>query len=341
MLRRNLFSLTNAVKATTRVSRSNVKLFSTLINKKEVGEETIYFRRLEQERADKETQRKNQLAEILSRSDSDESKRAILDVVEPKKPEGLLQMFGLHDWRIALPVGITVGGPMVQYEFIIVDHKFYILAAFTMFWHAFALVFVPIYKEMLGGDAERVHNIYKAAEEASMSELTSTIKESEKLLAIEDVVKDVYTLRDDLSVAQAEALNLSEQHNLRKSIVQKLDALVALEESAAVAIRNDMITTIKSDVSKAFQKDQKVKEQALAQAIAALSGAKRNKDVVGDVFKSSIQSYRKNAGDAKSSSSLIIAKLEKEIDEIAKAPAIQDKAGNVYETHKIAGLGSF
>ena len=210
-----------------------------------------------------------------------------------------------------------------------------------MFWHAFALVFVPIYKEMLGGDAEKVENIYKAAEEASMTDLSSAIKESEKLLAVKDVVSDIYTLRDDLSVVQSEALNLSEQHNLRKAIVQKLDALVALEESAAVAIRNDMINTIKADAAKTLVNDRKVKDAALAQAIAALSGAKRDKDVVGEVFKASITNYRKNAGDAKSSSSLIIAKLEKEIDEIAKAPVVSDKAGNVFETHKIPGIGSF
>ena len=88
MIRRGIFSLTNnLIKTTSRVGRNNVPLFSsfsTTIEKRELGEEANYFRRLERERADKDAAMKANLAEILSRADHDEHKRAILDVVGNK-----------------------------------------------------------------------------------------------------------------------------------------------------------------------------------------------------------------------------------------------------------------
>lgn len=326
-------------KINTGIAVQSVRKFSDILSNKEHAEESAYIRRVERER--READLRASVEEILAREDHDDQKQTLIKAVDKKQPEGLLQYFGLHDWRVALPVALTIGGPMIQFEYIIVDHKFYILAAFTMFWHAFALVFLPIHAEVFGGDADRVTKIYEQAEAASMADVKLSIEENEKFLSVGENMKQIYALRDDVYAAQAEALNLAEQHEVRRAFVQKLDALVALEESANTAIRQDMVNSVKASVSKSFHSDKKVQDKALTEAIAALSGGKRSGDVVGEVFKSSIVNYRNTAGDSSSSSSQIVAKLQKDIDELCKTTVQTSQGGNVYETHKVGGVGAF
>lgn len=335
-----------------RVVSGNVKNFnagaafardmSTLINKKEMGEEAVYIKRIEHERAEKAAALKASVEEILSREDHDEKKQDLLKAVgaENKEDEGILQSLGLTDWRIALPLALTFGGPMIQHEVIIIDGKFYILATFTMFFHAFGAIFVPLYNEMFGGEADRVAKLYSDAEASSMNDLNNTIEENERMLLVKDNMKSVFALRDDLYQAQAEALNKAAQHEVRAAYVQKLDALLSLEEAASVAIRQDMISSVKAEVAQVVATDKKVKEGALAEAIAALSGGKRGSDVVGNVFKASIQNYKTRSAEPTSSTSQIMAKLQKDADEICQAPATSTSAGNVYDTHRIEAFGS-
>ena len=178
----------------------------------------------------------------------------------------------------------------------------------------------------------------KKVDENILSEVHSTIKANEQLLDLEADVKSVHSVIDDLSIAQADILNYAEEHKFRDAIVKKLDTLVSLEESVNASIRTRIVSSVKADVVAAFTNDRKTKDIALDQAIAALlagSSGKLGKDVVGEVFVSSLKSYReayaKNPG-----SDDILVQLQKDVDAVAVAPVVDGTGGNVYVTHPLS-----
>lgn len=165
------------------------------------------------------------------------------------------------------------------------------------------------------------------------SQLKSAIIADEAVLTLVEDYKDIYALEDGLAVAQAELLNVAAEQKYREDVLKKLDSLYALEEGASVAIRSRMIKSVKNQVVTTFQKDKAAQDAALAQAIAVLSagpGAKIGKDIVGDVFASSVKSYREAYAKQPAGSDEILVQLEKDIAAVAVPPVVATKGGNVY-----------
>jgi len=185
-----------------------------------------------------------------------------------------------------------------------------------------------------------VYTTLKQVDDNMLVEIQASIKSNEKLLDMEKDISSVHALMDDLAVAQADALNYAEEHKYRDAVAKKLDSLVAIEEAAVAAMRARMMTKVKADVVTAFTKDKKVQENALAQAIAVLTAgknAKLGKDVVGEVYTSSLKAYKDNYAKQPKGSDEIIAQLEKDIAAACEPPKVDFVAGNVYETHPLIG----
>jgi len=157
------------------------------------------------------------------------------------------------------------------------------------------------------------------------------------LLGLEGGVKQIHALTDDMAVVQADYLNNLEEHKYRDAIAKKLDALVAVEDSASNAIRNRMLTQVHSNVVSSFKTDAKAKDAALSQALSVLQAsnatttAKMNKDVVGEYFASSLKNYKDQYAKQADKDEILI-QLEKDVKNIMKAPPASATAcGNVYE----------
>ena len=168
--------------------------------------------------------------------------------------------------------------------------------------------------------------------------LKAQIVANEKLLGLENDVKSLHSLVDDLSASQVDVLNYGGKHRLRSEIVRKLDSLVALEESATQAIRHRMLSKVKGDVLKTFTSDKKAKDAALDAAIKVLSGGTGSalgKDIVGAEFAKAIAGYRNDYSKQAPGSDAILEQLAKDVAAASSAPAIDITGGNVYETHPI------
>jgi len=310
---------------------------------KEQGEEVSYIRRQEHER---KARLRAQMEEILAREQHDEEHQALVNVIESKKTKvdskdvGILQYLGLDDWKWALPVSISLASPMIAHEVIVVDYKFYLVGAFCMMWHAYDMVVLPIYLEKTSWIGEYIANFWKDVDDKAVAEINDAIDSSEGFVDAKDVFKDMFTGIDEVAAAQATALNLTHQNDLHRAIQKKLDALASLNEATNAAIRTDMMQTVKSEAFNVVSTDRKVKDAALSQAIATLAAGpkgKRGKDVVGEVYAKAIADYRAGLSAKDHKVHNITAKLEADIAEIVKAPAVIQTAGNVYETHPVLG----
>eukprot|EP00604_Paraphysomonas_vestita_P001900 CAMPEP_0174817800 /NCGR_PEP_ID=MMETSP1107-20130205/329_1 /TAXON_ID=36770 /ORGANISM="Paraphysomonas vestita, Strain GFlagA" /LENGTH=284 /DNA_ID=CAMNT_0016028827 /DNA_START=214 /DNA_END=1068 /DNA_ORIENTATION=- len=282
--------------------------------------------------------------EILQRHHADEEKQALvklLDKSENKvnpKEVGILQYLGLDDWRWALPVSTIVGIPLIMQDVIYIDYKMYLVGVFALMWHTYDATLLPIWSEKSDWVGEYIRDAWATFDNLAVEQLESEIKANENFLDADKVYKDIFQAVDEVTVAQATAFNLTNQNEFHRNIQKKLDALASLNEATNVAIRQDMISTVREEAYKTLVNDKKVKEAALAQAIATLAaGANgaRGKDVVGEVYIKSIADYRSGLSNKQHKVHQITAKLEAEIAEIVKAPEVIKKAGNVYETHPL------
>jgi len=186
--------------------------------------------------------------------------------------------------------------------------------------------------------SNEIEKMYKNVDDALFTQIQASIESNELALTLEEDYLAICQVNDALRVAQADLLTKQEAHKYREAVVKKLDSLFAMEESASHAIRERMISKVKGDVLKTFKTDKKIKEDALNQAIAVLAGGKGTKlgkDIVGEVFGSSLNNYKNAYAKMAPGSDAILNKLEADMAAVAVAPVVETKGGNVYETHPL------
>jgi hypothetical protein len=242
----------------------------------------------------------------------------------------------LDDWRYAIPVGLLVGIPAVFNELIILDAEFQLTACFALFCATMYNQVGPMLGKALDDYSNEVQKDLNALNSTVSNQIQGSINTNNSALTLEEDFKQLHTLQDQLAVAQADVLNRIEEHKYREAIVKKLESLQALEEAASTAIRNRIVTSVKSDVLNTFKTNKKAQENALEQAIAVLAGganAKLGKDVVGEVFLTSLKTYKENYAKQPAGSDEILKQLEKDMAAVASAPEVSGQGGNVYATH--------
>mmetsp|Transcript_104417 Transcript_104417/g.225320 ORF Transcript_104417/g.225320 Transcript_104417/m.225320 type:complete len:347 (+) Transcript_104417:79-1119(+) len=308
---------------------------------KERGEEAIYF---QHEDARLKAAMRERLEKIMALEEDHEDKKALESLLAkeaaPKADpnESFISKIGLNDWRMALPVGALVAIPALAHEVIQIGPEAQLAAMFVLFVGTVHKQAGPVMSKFFDDYSADIAKKLKQVDEGMLVEVNQSIDEHKQLLGLNDDLTKIMALRDDLAIVQADVLNHQEQHKFRDSIARKLDSLVAIEESASAAIRARMISKVKADVISQFETDAKVKEAALNSAVAVLAagvGAKRGKDVVGDVFTKSIANYRTEYQKTKPENDPIIVQFEKDVAAVVQAPEVSFQASNVYESHPL------
>jgi len=314
------------------------RTLSTLKDK-ERGEEAKYFRDLENKKI---AEMKANMENILKLSDDDDKKEALIELLaaKPEEPKGLIAKLGLNDWKMAVPIGVLCAIPVISNEVLMINEEFTLASMFAIFCASMYTNVGAMVGKSLDETREAVYTQLKKVDENFLSELQSTKASTEKLLTLEEDLKSMDNLIDDMTQAKAETMNAAIQHQYRDAIVKKLDALVSLEDNVAAQVRNRMVTKVRADVVNSFSTDKKSKENALNQAIDVLTkgaNAKLGKDIVGESFTAAIKSYRDGYAKTPAGSDDILVKLEKEMKNIAVAPTIDDQGGNVYVIAPVVG----
>jgi hypothetical protein len=186
---------------------------------------------------------------------------------------------------------------------------------------------------MLAEGGKQEEKRYRAVDDAILADTIRNIETVKEVEGLDTAVQNMYKLVDDVRTVEAESLNSAAAHEYREAIARKLDSLAALEEKVTHQVKSRMVAQVKADVTKQFQ-DKKTKEQALEQALSVLSAgksAKMGSDVVGDVFKHSIQNYRNNYSKMSPDKDELLQQLQKEIAAIVSPPEIHATGGNVNE----------
>jgi len=265
-----------------------------------------------------------------------EEKQNLVELLEKKENKGLISKLGLDDWKFAIPVGTLIAIPLIKTELIVIDAEFQLTACFGLFLATMYTQLGGMLDKSLTSYRDEIANQLIAVDDDIKSQLLAAKEADQFVVTAESDVTEFYQLKDSIRVVQAEALTNQEAHKYRDATVKKLESLFALEEAATNAIRARTITKVQSEVVNVFKTDRKAKDNALNQAIAVLAGGangKLGKDVVGELFASSLKSYKENYAKQPAGSDLILKKLEEDVAAVATAPEIDAKGGNVYITH--------
>ena len=211
----------------------------------------------------------------------------------------------------------------------------YLVAVFAMMWHAFGATLLPIWAEKSDWVGEYVRDAWSTFDKDAVQQLNQDIKVNEEFLQSRAVFQDIFASVDDVAVAQAAALNLQSQNDFHRGIQKKLDALAALNESTTASIRNDMISSVKYEVTETLLTDEDVQADAFDLAIEALYDGKRGRDIVGEVYLDAISNYRESLSQPDHPVHAIAEHMQAEIADIVEPPEVRKEAGNVYETHPV------
>lgn len=262
----------------------------------------------------------------------------IYTFVEGKKEPAVVTNWDrLQKWNYFVPLGVLVGVPALVNEFAVIDMETQILGAFMFTVGAVYNEFGAAIGGALDGEANDVQKAMNVVDDSLLQNVNDAVSTNKNLLDLESEVKDIHALTDDMATVQADYLNCHEEHLFRDAIARKLDALVAVEDNAAHAIKTRMMSKINDDVVNAFKTDAKVKDAALAQALSVLStsthkgGAKMSKDIVGDMYAQSLKSYTAAYAKQPAGSDSIVAQMEKDIAAIIQPPTPTHTGGNVYD----------
>jgi len=308
--------------------------FSSVLETREMGEETKYIRTME---AQRKAEIRAKIERVLALEEGHEERAGLEQLLEEKKEKaGIIAKLGLDDWKFALPIGMFVGIPALSNEVLVLDAETQLVACFILFCSTMYTQVGGMMGRGLDDYGKEVHDDLKAVDDLMLDQINTAIAANEDVLSLEEDYKQYCELTDQLAVAQADVLNQREVHMYRDAIVKKLDSLHALEESAVMAIRTRMLTAVKSDVVKTFTTDQKAKDLALARAIEVLAGGakgKMGKDIVGDVFSQALSAYKADYAKQPAGSDPILKQLEKDMAAVAAAPVVDtSKGGNVFAT---------
>lgn len=197
----------------------------------------------------------------------------------------------------------------------------------------------PMIAKELDDKIQEIRQGYHRVDDQLKQNIINELEETKELIGTHKVMENIHHLVDDVSTLQAASLNASLEHQYHDAIVRKLDALVALENSAATSLRTRALHDVKAEVLESFKSNKAVKDAALNQAVAVLTAgpnAKLGKDVVGETFVNAFKTYREKYSKLPVGSDPIIANLEAEIAKTIQAPVLDAKGGNVYSTHPVS-----
>eukprot|EP01039_Chlorochromonas_danica_P010770 gene10770-11970_t len=326
----------NARKVTSISPVQGFRGLSTIIERKEMAEESRYIRKLEARRND---ELKARMQKILELEDGSAEKKELLELLEkkeePVEKKGLIAKLGLDDWKLAFPVSLLVVLPAIKTELFVLNDDATIGMIFILFCSTVYTQVGPMVAKTFEQYTKEIEQKMKSVDDAVLNQINAAVDTNEKNLTLKEDYESIFRFKDDLAATKAEALNLAEEHKFREAIIAKLDSLHALEEAASAAVRNRMVKEVHADVVKTFTNDKKAKESALQQAIAVLvsgEGSKIGKDVVGEAFVSALSNYRTNYSKLSPDQDEILVNLQKEMAAVTSAPTVDAKGGNIYNT---------
>lgn len=225
------------------------------------------------------------------------------------------------DWTLYGPAAVLVGVPLIANEVLVLSEETQLLAVFVLFTGTIYTQLGGMIGKSLDEMRDTILKEQRAVEDVQIEQIQNAIEEHEKVLTLTEDFDQFLSVKDASRRLAVEAANYEAKHAFRASMIRKLEAVAATEETALQGIKGRMVDYVVNDVTTQFREDKKAKENALNQALAILgnTNAKMGKDVVGDAFVSSVKKYRTEYSKTPEDKDPILIQLKRDVEAIIKA----------------------
>jgi hypothetical protein len=245
-----------------------------------------------------------------------------VDKVDKPKEEGspMLKKLGLDTWHAQVAAATGLAIPLLINEVICIEIEMLLLPPFFYYCSQVYTHVMPGIYASVNESIEEQKAEYENMESAEYSGHFESLDTYKSYVSLEDDMKTLYATVDELSAQQSEALISKAKFDFRDSMAKKLDSLVALEDAAALNIKQRMLKDVKASVEATLSTDKKIKDDALKQAISILAGgskATRGKDIVGEAFNGALKKYRDDYSKGDPSKDPIVVQLMADAKAIA------------------------
>lgn len=197
----------------------------------------------------------------------------------------------------AVPVGLALAIPAINYEWLVINEETQLAACFLAFTMIVYKNLGPSIQEALEADGKKILAAHQAQEDASITTLQAKLDDLKQQSNIVKDAEDVQKVREETYVKWDSIGKIRPQHEF-KAQVERVLSLVATEEAALQEKQKQALmeeATLK--VTERFLSDKNLQKTSLDLAIATLEGKKgAGADPVQAAY---VQFFKNKADEAK------------------------------------------
>ena len=193
---------------------------------------------------------------------------------ETKKAEVVEESKGLWDPIYALPIGIALAVPVINYEWYLVNEETQLMACFVAFTAIVYKQFGGVIKDALEADGKRILKEHNAAEEQFCQVLQEFITEMKSQESIVQDIEDIKALKIQTYEKLNAAGKVKPLYDFKHQMEKLLNIIAAEEANMQEAGKSKMMVEATAAVLAQFGTDKKLQKAALTNAIALLKGGK-------------------------------------------------------------------
>lgn len=228
--------------------------------------------------------------------------------------QGLLNQYGLDDWKITAPLAAALSIPLLSKGVYVLNEESQLAACFFLFC-------TSVYK--FGGEAiasyfdarsAAILSEHNAVEDANIQLAKETMETHKAMLNIHEDIAAVAEAHKAAVELMCEVQSYKLRHKTRETFVKNLESIRQIESSYNFELQKAMVATSTKNVRALLEKgDKKVKEAAFKNAIDVLSQVDTGdkEDDVAALFAKELRDYATSL-EAKQGTMITLTKEEQE-----------------------------
>ena len=236
---------------------------------------------------------------------------------------GVLKDLGLDNvpWQYQVPVGIFLAIPIIENKVLMLSEEMQLVGCFAMFCGAAYKLGNEAVADMLDAKAKGIIAQHNALEDEAIAGIKTVVDAHQGRVALLGELKAISAAQADAMALLKTAKTMELQHQVRDSIVKKLDTLVAKDEQTNALIQAKLVSDASAAVTAQFDSAD-VKAKALAEAIESISNPKAPPKLVTslftDYFAKAGAAAKSKAGSEVALPAAAVAELNDELAALAK-----------------------
>jgi len=238
---------------------------------------------------------------------------------EPAEEKGSFLLESLGDWHRAVPIGVAMAIPAVQLDVYMITEETQLFCCFMLFIGSAYSLGGDAFGAMMDEKGDAILKEHNAIEDVQIAAVETTLEAHQMMTTCQEDIKDVFAEQKELMDATVAAQTLSLKHAVRAEVVAKLETIKQQETALANSVQATLVEAATENITSAFAGEggDKLRADALKQAVDALAGKGTGSDTVAEMYGEYMKTFGSNLSAISGTDQALPADITKAIgDEI-------------------------